>query len=147
MSERNKKGPRHSAHPPTAPVTPVPTGETHKKVPARKKTGRSSQGPDQPGEGAAKTAKKVSAHASTKARPARLSSGVSAADLANLAEVCRVAEESGLGLEGRYFMIAEAAYFRAERRGFSPGGELQDWLEAEAEVDELLQQLAAQSLA
>lgn len=31
-------------------------------------------------------------------------------------------------------MIAELAYFRAERRGFAPGGELQDWLEAEAEV-------------
>jgi hypothetical protein len=26
------------------------------------------------------------------------------------------------------------AYYRAERRGFAPGGELQDWLEAEAEV-------------
>ena len=31
-------------------------------------------------------------------------------------------------------MIAEVAYYRAERRGFAPGGELQDWLEAEAEV-------------
>jgi len=31
-------------------------------------------------------------------------------------------------------MIAELAYYRAERRGFAPGGELQDWLEAEAEV-------------
>ena len=30
--------------------------------------------------------------------------------------------------------IAEVAYYRAERRGFAPGGELQDWLEAEAEV-------------
>ncbi len=31
-------------------------------------------------------------------------------------------------------MIAELAYYRAERRGFAPGGELQDWLEAEADV-------------
>ncbi|MFZ4535556.1 DUF2934 domain-containing protein [Propionivibrio sp.] len=30
--------------------------------------------------------------------------------------------------------IAEAAYFNAERRGFMPGGELSDWLVAEAEV-------------
>lgn len=32
-------------------------------------------------------------------------------------------------------MIARAAYYRAERRGFAPGYELEDWLEAEAEVD------------
>ena len=31
-------------------------------------------------------------------------------------------------------MVAEAAYYRAEQRGFAPGGELQDWLEAEAQV-------------
>lgn len=30
-------------------------------------------------------------------------------------------------------MIAVAAYFRAERRGFAPGDELGDWLQAEAE--------------
>lgn len=35
-------------------------------------------------------------------------------------------------------MIAERAYLRAERRGFQGGSPLQDWLEAEAEVDELL---------
>jgi hypothetical protein len=34
--------------------------------------------------------------------------------------------------------IAEAAYLRAERRGFAPGLELQDWLEAEREIDALL---------
>ena len=32
-------------------------------------------------------------------------------------------------------MIAEAAYFRAERRGFSGGDPAMDWIEAEAEVD------------
>lgn len=35
-------------------------------------------------------------------------------------------------------MIAEAAYFRAERRGFTPGNEMSDWLEAEADVEHLL---------
>lgn len=40
--------------------------------------------------------------------------------------------------EDRYRMIAEAAYFRAERRGFAPGSELFDWLAAEIEVDEIL---------
>lgn len=40
--------------------------------------------------------------------------------------------------ERRRTMIAEAAYFRAQSRGFAPGSELGDWLEAEWSVDELL---------
>ena len=31
--------------------------------------------------------------------------------------------------------IAREAYYRAERRGFAPGQELDDWLEAEKEFD------------
>jgi Protein of unknown function (DUF2934) len=38
----------------------------------------------------------------------------------------------------RRSMIAEAAYLRAERRGFTPGRETEDWLAAEMEVDALL---------
>jgi hypothetical protein len=38
----------------------------------------------------------------------------------------------------RYERIAEAAYLRAEQRGFEPGHEVDDWLEAEREVDALL---------
>ena len=30
--------------------------------------------------------------------------------------------------------IAERAYYKAERRGFEPGHELEDWLEAEQEL-------------
>jgi len=33
-----------------------------------------------------------------------------------------------------HHLIAEAAYFRAQQRGFAPGDPLKDWLEAEAEV-------------
>lgn len=40
--------------------------------------------------------------------------------------------------EARHQMIALGAYLRAERRGFAPGGEIQDWLESEKEVDTLL---------
>ena len=40
--------------------------------------------------------------------------------------------------EARRAMIAEAAYLRAERRGFASGNEEEDWLAAEAEVDALL---------
>ncbi|HSQ03245.1 MAG TPA: DUF2934 domain-containing protein [Burkholderiales bacterium] len=35
-------------------------------------------------------------------------------------------------------MIAAAAYYRAERRGFAPGGEVEDWLAAEKEVAQRL---------
>ncbi len=37
--------------------------------------------------------------------------------------------------EQRMALIAEAAYLRAEKRGFSGGEEVQDWLAAESEVD------------
>jgi hypothetical protein len=40
--------------------------------------------------------------------------------------------------EARRALIAENAYLRAERRGFAPGHEVDDWLEAEVEVDALL---------
>jgi hypothetical protein len=38
----------------------------------------------------------------------------------------------------RWRRIATAAYLRAERRGFAGHAELQDWLEAEKEVDDQL---------
>ena len=38
----------------------------------------------------------------------------------------------------RIEMVSRAAYFRAERRGFTGGSALQDWLDAEAEIDQLL---------
>ena len=31
-------------------------------------------------------------------------------------------------------LISEAAYYRAKKRGFAPGHELEDWIQAEAEV-------------
>ena len=31
-------------------------------------------------------------------------------------------------------LVAQAAYRRAEKRAFAPGRELEDWLEAEAEI-------------
>lgn len=41
--------------------------------------------------------------------------------------------------EQRHAMIADAAYFRAERHSFDPGHELEDWLEAEREIDAALE--------
>jgi hypothetical protein len=45
-------------------------------------------------------------------------------------------EESGntLNSADRDARIAELAYLKAESRGFAPGHELEDWLEAEQEL-------------
>jgi hypothetical protein len=50
---------------------------------------------------------------------------------------------SFVGPEQRAALIAEAAYFRAEKRGFAPGHEVEDWLAAEAEVDAKLMRATA----
>ena len=39
------------------------------------------------------------------------------------------------GSARRETMIAVAAYYLAEKRNFSPGGDLSDWLAAEREID------------
>ena len=38
----------------------------------------------------------------------------------------------------REHMIAEAAYFLAKKRGFTPQNEISDWLQAEVDVEVLL---------
>ncbi len=40
--------------------------------------------------------------------------------------------------EERYRMVAVAAYYRAEKRGFVGGDPAQDWVDAEAEVTQLI---------
>jgi hypothetical protein len=42
------------------------------------------------------------------------------------------AKRASLAADARERRIREAAYFKAERRGFAPGHELEDWLAAEA---------------
>jgi hypothetical protein len=46
----------------------------------------------------------------------------------------------------RHAMIGVAAYYRAERRGFAPGGAEADWLEAEADIDRLLTAMTRQGI-
>ena len=48
----------------------------------------------------------------------------------------RVVPEFDRPLQARHKAIQAAAYRKAERRGFAPGHELEDWLAAEKEVDE-----------
>ncbi len=45
------------------------------------------------------------------------------------------AGEAGVTPVAQEQMIAVAAYYRAEQRGFSPDQELEDWLQAEKEIE------------
>jgi hypothetical protein len=45
------------------------------------------------------------------------------------------APKTPITAEARWRMIAEAAYFKAQRRGFAGGDAKSDWAEAEAEID------------
>jgi len=44
------------------------------------------------------------------------------------------AEQRSFSPEQWQEMVATAAYYRAERRGFEPGSPLDDWFEAESEL-------------
>ena len=63
---------------------------------------------------------------------------VSAKSPAKSAPERRKAGAPSISAEERERLIARVAYFRAEKRGFAPGNELQDWVEAEAEVLRLI---------
>ena len=54
-----------------------------------------------------------------------------AAPIVDVAELTPVMENVR-----REMLIATAAYFKAAQRGFAPGGEVEDWLAAEAEFNE-----------
>jgi hypothetical protein len=95
------------------------TGTTTKKAPIAAKAAT-------PAAGVAKTTAKPAA----KKAPAR-TPGTKAVATKPKAAKLKVTPEQ------RHFMIAEAAYFRAERRGFEGGYEWQDWMDAEAEIERM----------
>ena len=47
-------------------------------------------------------------------------------------------QEKTITAEERYRMIAEAAYYHAEKRGFVGGDAAEDWLQAESENERYL---------
>jgi hypothetical protein len=55
--------------------------------------------------------------------------------------VLRSTMTTGIDPDVRRKLVAAEAYFLAERRGFTAGNEVQDWIAAEAMVDSKLQQL------
>jgi hypothetical protein len=46
-----------------------------------------------------------------------------------------------LNPEERHEMIAVAAYYLAEKRGFPGGGALDDWVEAEHQIDSMIERM------
>ncbi len=50
----------------------------------------------------------------------------------------RAKKPAGVSLEQRRNYVEVAAYHIAERRGFAPGNPLEDWVQAEAEIDRLI---------
>ena len=59
--------------------------------------------------------------------------------LVAIADLRRSTGAKALSHEERTHVIAQVAYYRAMRRGFAPGGELEDWLIAEREVSRALE--------
>ena len=58
-----------------------------------------------------------------------------AEDLREEAEQSREEGDQRVRAQAHQHRIAVAAYYRAQRRDFEPGHELEDWLEAEDEMN------------
>jgi hypothetical protein len=56
-------------------------------------------------------------------------------DMSFESEVLNLEPEDFAIMNERNAKIAELAYYKAEQRGFEPGHELEDWYEAEQEVN------------
>lgn len=82
---------------------------------------------------AAKPAKAAADKTATKVAPKKSTTAKSATSRASKAKVLK-----NVTPEQRYRMICDAAYFKAEKRNFAPENEVQDWLDAEAEINRLL---------
>lgn len=54
------------------------------------------------------------------------------------AKSARPKKPAAIPSEQRKHYVEMAAYYIAERRGFAPGNPLEDWVQAEAEIDRLL---------
>jgi len=53
-------------------------------------------------------------------------------------------ESADITPDERNKLIAEAAYYRAEQHGFNPEYQVQNWLDAEKEVDAMLENVVHQ---
>lgn len=124
------------------PAVPPKAPETAKKAAAPKKAASAKATPK------AASAKTASVKETTKAPAKKAAPRATATKLKGNGEatmpkkvVKAPSTIGGITPEQRYRMICDAAYFRAERRGFVGGNAVQDWLDAESEIDELLREM------
>lgn len=87
-----------------------------------------------PATAAAKPAAKKPAAAKPAAAKAPAKKATTTAAKKPAAKRAPAAKKVSVTPEQRYRMIAEAAYYHAERRGFA-GDPVQDWIAAEAEIN------------
>jgi hypothetical protein len=92
----------------------------------------------EPKTGSNKTAKSAGSRTPASQPPASRRPARTAPD-APSSEVIQTGAASGatraqMSPEDIYRLIQETAYYKAKARGFAPGHEVQDWIEAEAEV-------------
>jgi hypothetical protein len=90
--------------------------------------------------------KKVAAGATKKAAPAAKKKTVAAEPKKTAAKKPAAARSkrssaSNVSEDMRLHMIREAAYYRAQHRGFGGGAEAEDWYAAEREIDVMLGRL------
>lgn len=103
--------------------------EKPRKTPARKKAAKPAEGKNAAGALPASPQEKAPALPPASPREIaqeRVTQGSAAA---------AAGPRQPLTAEARWRMIAEAAYFKAQRRGFAGGDTKRDWAEAEAEID------------
>jgi hypothetical protein len=90
-----------------------------------------------PAKSAAKAAPAKASPAKAVAKKTTAAKSAAAKPVAKKAAPAKAApakKGNGITAEQRYRMIAEAAYYIAEKRGFAPGDPSRDWADAEAQI-------------
>jgi hypothetical protein len=128
---------------PAAAATQTPAKPQSPTRPQSSTKLQSSTKPQSPAKSAKAPASELKPPKASPVTPAAAPAAASAA--AKPTPAPRVAKTKATGAGGpqvseetRRAMIAESAYLRAERRGFAPGHEHEDWCAAEKEVDAML---------
>jgi hypothetical protein len=106
-------------------------GTTKKKAPRRAAKKAPAAAPRRAKAAATNTSGSNSNSKKRSAPPAAIETRAGASPLAR-------ARRAPITEEQRQAMVAERAYYKAERRGFRGGDSVRDWYEAESEIDALI---------
>lgn len=124
-------------------ANPSPTkAKTPAKTTAKQAAATRTKSPSRPATAPAPAAPRSARKAGAQKTPTRTVAATPAKTRTKTPASAKPATKRGLSIspEERENMIRMAAYFKAEKRQFAPGFEVQDWADAEREVDEWLRQ-------